>query len=93
MARGFADELHKLAEPMAFPPGGKPGNQFGSAGYRAMPKQKSGGTQMAEAPRANKMVAKKIRQPKQTREQAVGHARGIASMAGGIKPVRLAGTK
>ena len=83
MARGFMDELHKLAQPMAFPPGGKPGNQFGSAAYRALPKRSVGGTQMAEAkPAAVAKVPRRAKQPSapQTREQAIGHAKGIANM-------------
>jgi hypothetical protein len=92
MARGFMDELHKLAAPMAYPPGGT-GQSTGSGGFGkiqgAGPAR--GKTPMAEAPRQvnfsknqGSKVTARAPKPKQTREQAVGHARGIANMAKGV---------
>jgi hypothetical protein len=88
MARGFMDELHKLAAPMAFPPGGTGEKQ---RPYGQINQPSRGKTQMAEAPKqvsfskneGSKVVARAPK-PKQTREQAVGHARGIANMAKGV---------
>jgi len=99
MARGFADELNKLAAP-----------QYGKI-QGAGPDPRAGGTRMAEAPKQidfSKSEGSKIKArpaaPKQTRAQAVGHAKGIANMAKGIgkglggnfganKPPLVAGTK
>jgi hypothetical protein len=103
MARGFADELNKLAAPMAFPPGGT-GVSGGSAAFKAQKAKKPGGTQMAEAPKTTQANFKgstvTARKP-QTRQGAMAHAKGIANMAKGVggglggfgakKPARLAG--
>jgi hypothetical protein len=83
MARGFADELNKLAQPQ----------QFGSAGMRGIQGAgpARGKTPMAEAPTQmdfSKSEGSKIKArsaaPKQTRAQAISHAKGIAGMAKGI---------
>jgi len=100
MARGFADELNKLAQ----------APQFGSAGMQGIQGAgpARGKTPMAEAPMAPQQVNFAKNQgstikarPQQTRAQAVSHAKGIANMVGGNlggagkpaapNPVRVAG--